>query len=235
MGLSHIYQFGNTGKVCGDMQFPIDEHAILSHVGGNANGIKTYPNDKGMISMNSNLRGLQAGSVSIIESSVEWQEFEWRDNTYQTIRKIGDARVEYSTSKTKFEGDINQVEPSRLHLAIGRTGLSIQEVMPLAVDAEGMSHMGGKWGKRLTYIIVHRVCDQNDPGDTTAWKQKHSIQYEDDTARVGEIHLHKQTLVYLEYFIHKLRNKEHDVAISIDANQNDRRCYRPQGHVDHFE
>jgi hypothetical protein len=55
--------------------------------------------------MSSNLWGLQAGSVSIIESNVEWQEYEWRENTYQTLRKIfGDARVEYSTSKQKIEG-----------------------------------------------------------------------------------------------------------------------------------
>jgi hypothetical protein len=40
----------------------------------------------------------------------------------------------------------------------------------------------------------------------------------------------------LEYFIqHELRNKGHDVAIFIDANQHDRRCYRPQRHADHFE
>jgi hypothetical protein len=39
----------------------------------------------------------------------------------------------------------------------------------------------------------------------------------------------------LEYFIHELRNKGHNVAIFVDANQNDRRCYRPQGHAYHFE
>jgi hypothetical protein len=41
--------------------------------------------------------------------------------------------------RTHFKADKNQVEPSRLHLAIGRTGLSIQEVMPLAVD-DGICH-----------------------------------------------------------------------------------------------
>jgi hypothetical protein len=76
---------------------------------------------------------------------------------------------------------------------------------------------------------------KKDPGDTTAWKQQHNIQYEDYTARVGKIDPHKETLVDLEYFIHGLRNKGHNVAIFSDANQNDRRCYRPQGHVDHFE
>jgi hypothetical protein len=55
--------------------------------------------------MSSNLRGLQAGSASIIESNIEWQEYEWKENAYQTLQTtFGDARVEYSTSKTKFEG-----------------------------------------------------------------------------------------------------------------------------------
>jgi hypothetical protein len=41
--------------------------------------------------------------------------------------------------------------------------------------------------------------------------------------------------VDLEYFVNDLRHKEHNVAIFIDANQNDRRCYRPQGHDNHFK
>jgi hypothetical protein len=76
LGLLHMYQYGDTGKVYGDMSLPIDKHDTLRHVRGNANGIKPYPNDKGMISMSSNLRGLQAGSVNIIQSNVEWQEYE---------------------------------------------------------------------------------------------------------------------------------------------------------------
>jgi hypothetical protein len=39
----------------------------------------------------------------------------------------------------------------------------------------------------------------------------------------------------LEYFVRELRNKGHDVAIFIGVNQNDRWCYRPQGHADHFK
>jgi hypothetical protein len=92
---------------------------------------------------------------------------------------------------------------------------------------------GGR--KRLTYITLYRVFDQNDPGDTTAWKQQHHIQYEDDTARVRKIDPHKQTFVDLEYFVHELRNKEHYITICIDASQNDRRCFRPQGHAQHFQ
>jgi hypothetical protein len=59
--LAHMYQYGDTGKVYGDMPLPIDEHDTLRHVGGTVNGIKPYANDKCMISMSSNLRGLQAG------------------------------------------------------------------------------------------------------------------------------------------------------------------------------
>jgi hypothetical protein len=121
MGLAHMYQYGDTGKVYRDMPLPIDKHNTLRHVGGNAKGIKPYTKNKGMMSMSSNLWGLQAGSVSIIEPNVEWQEYEWRENTYQTLRKtFGDAWVEYKTSK-KLKAGITQVEPSQLHLAAGLT------------------------------------------------------------------------------------------------------------------
>jgi hypothetical protein len=76
---------------------------------------------------------------------------------------------------------------------------------------------------------------QTDPGDTTEWKQQHNIQYEDEYARIGNIYPHQQTLVDLEYFVNDLRHTEYDVGIFIDANQNYRRCYRPQGHDNHFE
>jgi hypothetical protein len=36
---------------------------------------------------------------------VEWQKFEWRENTYQTLRRVfGDGILEFSTFKAKFEG-----------------------------------------------------------------------------------------------------------------------------------
>jgi hypothetical protein len=73
-----MYQYTNSGKVYGDMPQPIDERATLRHVGGNANGIRPYPKNAGTISMFSNLQGLQAGFVSIGETHVEWQKYEWR-------------------------------------------------------------------------------------------------------------------------------------------------------------
>jgi hypothetical protein len=100
-----MYQYTYSGKVYGDMPPPIDKHATLRHVGGNANVIRPYPKDAGMISVRSNLRGLQARLVSIGETNMEWQKYEWRENTYQTLRKtFADAIIEFSTSKAKFEG-----------------------------------------------------------------------------------------------------------------------------------
>jgi hypothetical protein len=94
---------------------------------------------------------------------------------------------------------------------------------------------GGEGRKMLTCATVYRVCDKKDQGETTAWKQQHNIHYKDETARVRKIDPHKQTLVDLQYFVYKLRNKEHNVAIFIDANQNNRRCYRPQCDAQHFQ
>jgi predicted Rdx family selenoprotein len=132
------------------------------------------------------------------------------------------------------KANTDQAEPLRQHWALGHIGWLTQEVMERVVD-DGATLLMGKGGGGLFYITVYRVCDQNDPGDTTAWKQQHNIQYEDKTARVGKRDPHKQTFVNLEYFVHELRNKEHDVAIFINANQNDRRCVRPQGHAQHFQ
>jgi hypothetical protein len=192
LGLAHMYQYGDTGKVYGDMPLPIDEHDTLRHMGGNANAIKTYAIGKGMISMSSNIRGLQSGSVSIIESNVEWQEYEWKENTYQTLRKtFGDARFEYSTSKTNLE---RRYKPGgTVTAALGNWTHRVVDSGSDATVCGRWSYItyGGERGKRLTYISFYRVCNQKDPGDTTARKQQHNIQYSDDTAP-------QQTLVDLE-------------------------------------
>jgi hypothetical protein len=45
---------------------PIDEKCILRHVGGNFYGMIPINNDKGMKAIAGNLKGLQAGSLSMI-------------------------------------------------------------------------------------------------------------------------------------------------------------------------
>jgi hypothetical protein len=143
-------------------------------------------------------------------------------------------RSNIAHQKQNLKDGINQLAPSLLHLATGHTESSTQVAMLLGVVAGAALHMG-EGGKSLTYILVYILCDQKDPGDTTVWKQQHTIQYSEDTPRVGKIDPHKQTLVNLEYYIHELRNKGHYVAIFIDANQNDILCYRLQGHTDQFK
>jgi hypothetical protein len=173
--------------------------------------------------------------LRLIESNVEWQEYEWRDKTYQTLRTtFGDAGVEYSTSKTKFEG--RHKPGGTFTAALGNWSHRVVDSGSDATVCGRWSYViyGGKGGNRVTYITVYKVCDQHNPGDITVWKQQHNIQYEDDTAHVGKIDPHKQTLVDLEYFVQELINKGHVVAIFIHTNENDRQCYRPQGHADNF-
>jgi hypothetical protein len=84
---------------------PIDEKCILRYVGRNVNGMIPIINDKGMTAMAVNLKGLQAGSVSMIETNVEWKYFQYRKTTNQLLQKtFGGARVEFFTSDVSFEG-----------------------------------------------------------------------------------------------------------------------------------
>jgi hypothetical protein len=162
-----------------------------------------------MIAMKINLRGLHAGSVSIVKTNVEGQKFEWRENTYQTLRNnFGESTVEFSTSKAKFEG---RYKPGGT--ATAALGAWTHRVVDSGSDETGYGRWnyityGVKGGKRLTYITVNRVCDQRDPGDTITRKQQHIIQYEDESERISNIDPHKQTLVDLECFINDLRHKE---------------------------
>jgi hypothetical protein len=48
----------------------------LWHMGGTVSGLIPVNNDKGMTAMAGNLKGLQAGSVSKIETNVEWKHFQ---------------------------------------------------------------------------------------------------------------------------------------------------------------
>jgi hypothetical protein len=60
--------------------------------------------------------------------------------------------------------------------------------------------------------------------------EQYQIQYSDDSARVGSINPHRQTMVDLKYFVRELHDEGHEVVVFLDANQNESRCYRPQTH-----
>jgi hypothetical protein len=94
---------------------------------------------------------------------------------------------------------------------------------------------GGKGSKLITYISMYRVCNQSNLGDTTAWRQQYQIKYADESARVGSINPHRQTMVDLEYFMRELRDEGHGLVVFMDVNQNESRCYRPQTHDRKFK
>jgi hypothetical protein len=99
-----------------------------------------------MILINSNLRGLQAGLVSIVETNVEWQKFEWMESTYQTLRKT------FANARAEFEG---RYQPR----GISTTALGAWTVVVTGSDTTGCGRWsyitnGGKDGKRLTYVTV---------------------------------------------------------------------------------
>jgi hypothetical protein len=84
---------------------PTDKKCILRHVGGNVNVIIPINNDQGMTYMAGNIRGLQAGSLSMIETNVEWKHFQYRETTNRLLKKtFGEAIVEFCTPDVSLEG-----------------------------------------------------------------------------------------------------------------------------------
>jgi hypothetical protein len=180
----------------GDGTMSIDENCILRHVDGNVNGMIPINNDKGMTAMAGNLKVLQAGSLSM---NVEWKHFQYRETTNELLRKtFGGERVEFCTSDVSFEG---RYKPGGT--ATAALGNWSHRVVGSGRDPTGCGRWsyvtyGGKGSKLIIYVSVDRVCNQTNPGDTTAWRQQYHIQYSDESARVGSIDLHIQTMVYLE-------------------------------------
>jgi hypothetical protein len=73
-------------------------------VDGNANEINPYGDLAESIPIVERLKSLQAGSVLLNETNVEWQRREHRENAQKLLRNtFGGARVEFSTIKSKFE------------------------------------------------------------------------------------------------------------------------------------
>jgi hypothetical protein len=236
LGLSHLYAATTPIGGYGDRPMPIDEKCILRHVGGNVNGMIPINNDKGMTAMAGNLKGLQAGSLSMIETNVEWKHFQYRETTNQLLKKtFRGARVEFCTSDVSFKG---RYKPGGT--ATAALGNWSHRVVGSGRDPTGCGRWSyvtydGKGCKLITYVSVYIVCNQTNPGDTTEWRQQYQIQYSDESARVGSIDPHRQTMVDLEYFIRELRDVGHEVVVFLDANQNESRCYRPQTHDRKFK
>jgi hypothetical protein len=173
LGLSHFYAATTPIGGYGDRPMPIDEKCILRHVGGNVNGMIPINNDKGMTAMAGNLRGLQAGSLSMIETNVEWKHFQYRETANRLLKKtFGEARVEFCTSDISFKG---RYKPGGT--ATAALGNWCHRVVGSGRDPTGCGRWsyvtyGGKGSNLITYVSAYIACNQTNPGDTTAWRQQ---------------------------------------------------------------
>jgi hypothetical protein len=75
VGSNHsCYKFKNGKTGWGKIPEAINERSIYRHYGGNINGLKTFGEHPNLISGLTNLRKLQAGGISLIETNVEWKK-----------------------------------------------------------------------------------------------------------------------------------------------------------------
>jgi hypothetical protein len=77
-------------------------------------------------------------------------------------------------------------------------------------------------------VSAYRVCDQTNPGNTTASAHQYKIQYEDKELRPFLLSPHRQTLIELEYFVKDLKYANHEVLIFLDANENETHQFQAQ-------
>jgi hypothetical protein len=198
---------------------PINKNETWRIAGGNSNGIKPYGDMKELVPIVERLRNLQAGRILLNETNVEWHKWEHRENAQQVLRNtFGGANVEYSKSREKTE---SRVKPGGT-LAATVGDWSLREVKT------GCDNTGcGRWSyitlalkedKFLTLVSAYRVCDQTNPGNTTASAQQYKIKYEDEELRPFLLSPHQQTLIDLEYFVKDLKDANHEVLLFMDTN-----------------
>jgi hypothetical protein len=98
------YKFENGKTVWGNSPEAINERSIYRHYGGNINGLKPFGEHPDLISGLKNLIRLQAGGVSLIETNVEWKQYDYRANTEKLLRKtFGSTKIAYITSDEHVE------------------------------------------------------------------------------------------------------------------------------------
>jgi hypothetical protein len=159
------YKFKNGKTVWGNIPEAINERSIYRHYGGNINGLKPFGEHPDLISGLKNLRKLQAGGISLIETNVEWKKYNYRANTEKLLCKtFGSTRIAYSTSD-------EQVEES--HYKLGGTaktalGHWASHVLRSGKDSTGCSRWSyiciGKNDKKFAIVTVYRVGQKSKCG-----------------------------------------------------------------------
>jgi hypothetical protein len=83
---------------------PTNESDTWIIIGGNANRLRPCGDMADLISIAKRTRALQAGTIALYQTNMEWHEHELRTNTDKVlIKDFGAAGTEYGTSSDKFE------------------------------------------------------------------------------------------------------------------------------------
>jgi hypothetical protein len=146
-------------------------------------------------------------------------KYEYRANTENLLCKFfGATSISYSTLDERVEE--SHYKPG--DTATSALGHWSSRVLRSGKDPTGCGRSSyiclGKNIKKFAIVTVYCVGNNRNSGDATAFQQQYRTQYTDDTARV-DINLHKQTIIYLEYFTEELKSDGFEVVVFIDANE----------------
>jgi hypothetical protein len=138
---------------------PIEEDKTWRLVGGNTNGIKPYGGSADLISVMERLELLQTGTVAFQETNLEWHNKSYRDEFQKLLVKaFGAARVDYSTTKYKFE--TSPFKPG------GTASAALGKMVHRVVNTDRDDTVCGRWSyitfngkenKHITVINAYRV------------------------------------------------------------------------------
>jgi hypothetical protein len=179
-------------------------------------------------------RALQSGTIAMSETNTELHKHELRNNTDKVLSKdFGTERTEYGTYSDKLETS---------NYKLGGTLCSALVPWAHIVCASGRDKTGcGRWtyltynareGKKITVIYAYRAGKPTS-GSKTASFQQETIQYAEEELIQFLVDPYKQTLIYLQYFVHEIQYQDlqHEVIVMIDANQDEDQQYCDQGHT----
>jgi hypothetical protein len=101
---SEYVDYNKDAILFGHVREPIEQYKTWRLGGGNTNGIKPYGGSADLISVMERLKLLQTGTVAFQETNLQWHNKGYQ-NEFQKllVNAFGAARVDYSTTKDKFE------------------------------------------------------------------------------------------------------------------------------------
>jgi hypothetical protein len=109
----------------------------------------------------------------MIENNVEWKHFQYMETTNQLLNKIfGGSRVELCTSDARLEVRYKPGDTATAALVIWSHRVVGGGRDPTGCGRWSYVTYGGKGCKLITYVSVSRVCNQTNPGYTTAWRHQ---------------------------------------------------------------